>query len=264
MVDPEAPMMPARDFLDAAEAISWIGYGKALRKSEWWKRLFQLSTSWEFHDELGLKTEDPPEGVPIGNPWNSTAHGLLSTFEARASGSAWPRIPPILTEEGLELADEYMARWEVKDSSGWIALKEQLKSDIERRNLFLGELRVAAGNLRRELCAGTLAAWGCKYRGRSVSSLPRQRLLADEWPPGVEIDFDGRVRENSQIHRVSLTFDTKEVLSIWPPSISRTAVRFHKKGSEMPFSSKGSASDPNDKKVAFEPGSAAVAARVSN
>jgi hypothetical protein len=64
--NPEAVILPTRDYMDAAETISWIGYGKALRKYHWCERLFRLSRNWEIHDVIGIETEDPPHSIIPG------------------------------------------------------------------------------------------------------------------------------------------------------------------------------------------------------
>jgi hypothetical protein len=222
--------LPARDFMDAAETISWIGYGKALRKYHWCERLFKLSRDWEFHDMIGIETEDPPITAPFREgKWFSSAHELLKTFKARTFGSIWPLHPRIKTEEGLKCAEKYLTCFAVNDASGWSDLGRQLKADIERRDQFLDTLRVAAGKLRRELYKEMLTAWGSKHSSDSWNGPPRQKIPPDEWPPGVEIDFDGRVREEEgwdwSIRWMMLSFDTEEVLTIWPPSLFQPQTR---------------------------------------
>jgi hypothetical protein len=216
-------MLPPRDFMDAAEAMSWIGYGKALRKHDWCKHLFRLSRDWAFRDGIGIKTEDPPQGLFFADQWFSSTGELLSTFKARASGSMWPPYPGIKTEEGRNLAEQYLARFDIRDAAGWTSLGQQLKPDIQRRDPFLEKLRSAAGKLRRELYKGSLIAWGSKDASDPVNESPRQKILRDEWPPGVEIDFDGCVREKEGwdlgIRWMLLSFDTEEVLAVWPPSL---------------------------------------------
>lgn len=216
-------MLPPRDFMDAAEAVSWIGYGKALRKYYWCKHLFRLSRDWAFHDGIGIETEDPPRVSLFEDRWSSSADELLSTFKARASGSLWPPYPRIRTEEGRKRAEQYLAHLDISDAAGWAPLWQQLRADIQRRDPFLEKLRSAAGKLHRELYKGSLVAWGSKDADDPVNGPPRQKLLPDEWPPGVEINFDGCVREKGGwdcgIRWMLLSFDTEEILSIWPPSL---------------------------------------------
>jgi len=218
--------LPARDFMEAAEAISWIGYGRALRKHQWCADLIGLSRDWDFHDGIGISTTDLM-GFDFGEPWYFGAGELLATFKARASGSDWPRLSRIKTEEeGPKFADQYLARYRISDSSGWTALYHQLRADIERRNEFLAELTAAAGRLRRELYKATLIAWGRKYLGQFKSGARRQKLIPEEFSPGVQIDFDGYVREQGSGARAlweSLSFDTEEVLATWPPSLFQSA-----------------------------------------
>jgi hypothetical protein len=92
------------------------------------------------------------------------------------------------------------------------------EGDIQRRDLCLKKLRSAAGKLRRALYKGSLIAWGSRITDDPINGPPRQKLLPDDWPPGVEIDFDGHVRERGGwdwgIRRMALSFDTEEVLAV--------------------------------------------------
>jgi hypothetical protein len=194
-INPEVVTLPARDFMDAAEVISWIGSRTALPKHMWWKDLFRFSRDWRFDDWIGIRTEDPPRVTLFGDEWFSSADQLLSTFKARASGSIWPHYPLITTAEGRDHAEQYLARFDISDSIGWTLLGQQLMADIRRRDQCLEKLRAAAGKLRRELYKGSLIAWGSKVTDGLSNDHPRQKISSDEWPPGVEIDLDGEVRE---------------------------------------------------------------------
>ena len=181
---PEAVILPARDYMDAAETISWIAYGKALRKYQWYGHLFRLSRNWEFHDTIGIATEDPPIMASFREgKWFSSAHELLDTFRARTDGAIWPPYPRIKTEDGRTCAEKYLTGFAVNDAAGWRDLWRQLKADIERREQFLDTLRVAAGKLRRELYKNMLTAWGSKDTSDPWNGPPRQKILPDEWPP---------------------------------------------------------------------------------
>jgi hypothetical protein len=235
---PESVILPARDYMDAAETMSWIGYGKALRKFDWCEHLFRLSRDWKFHDAIGIATEDPPMTASFREGrWFSSAHELLDTFKARAFGSIWPPYPRIKTEDGQNCAEKYLARFVVNDASGWKDLGRQLKADIERRDQFHETLRVAGGKLRRELYKNMLTAWGSKDTSDPFNGPPRQRIVPDEWPPGVEIDFDGNVREKEgwdwSIRWMLLSFDTEEVLAIWPTSRFQHQSRLMIEGGEQ-------------------------------
>ena len=181
-----------------------------------------FSRDWEFRDGIGAQTEDPPDTLVFGR-WCSTAHELLRTLRARAVGLLWPAHSLIKSEDGREAANKYLACLNVNDAAGWAGLAHQLQGDIEKRTPFLEKLGVAAGKLRRELYKGSLTAWGCKDTDNPFNGPPRQKLVRDEWPPGIEIDFDGHVRENEgwdrSIRWMLLSFDTEEVLTVWPPSL---------------------------------------------
>jgi hypothetical protein len=125
--NPEAVILPVRDFMNAAEAISWIGHGKALQKYDWCRDLFRLSRDWEFKDGIGIDTNDPPPDRLYMDGWNSSADELLPTFKARASGSIWPSYPRITSEKGRKLAEEYLARFDVRDVASWTLLGQELK-----------------------------------------------------------------------------------------------------------------------------------------
>ena len=230
----EAVILPSLDYMDTAKVLSWIAYGKALPKPQWNGHLFKLSRDWKFHDHIGEHHEYNEKRYFDYRKWYFGSCNLKEIFRARAFGSRWPTIIFIRTEEGLEHAEKYLSQFEVSDASGWTALFRQLNADIKQRDVVLDAVRVGSGKLRRELHKGKLTAWGVRTTvaeswPKSDAEFgwpdgpPRQKIPADEWPPGVKIDFDGQVREAGGMDWSTrwkhLSFDTEEVLTVWPPSL---------------------------------------------
>ena len=76
------------------------------------------------------------------------------------------------------------------------ALHTNYKAILKKLAPLPRETGCCGGKLRRgSSYKGSLTAWGCKDTDNPFNGPPRQKLVRDEWPPGIEIDFDGHVRE---------------------------------------------------------------------
>lgn len=210
---------PKNDWMATDEVLAWIVFRQALPRADWGMKLFDWSRDWEFLDGVGDRYALESEPAGRGYRWPLSGRRLHSALKARKAGREY-EVPDWAIEHRESVAN-YLTQLEMRTRDEWDALASAVQLDTQKQSRHLARLRQAAQLLRQALSVGKLKA---------AAQLPgdfqaRSYVSSERWVPGVTIGWDGTAWEDegvearlNQRHYLlrRLTFDTSEVLAIWP------------------------------------------------
>ncbi|MFN8891579.1 MAG: hypothetical protein ACK52P_08935 [Alphaproteobacteria bacterium] len=218
--DGRSVLLPKREFMDAAELLSWIAFRRSLTLEEWGNELYKISRNWpfrieSFYDAAGV--DQGPFGIP-GGP--ATLRDALS---AEVDGAGW-RDGALLASAVGQSATEHAIQSLLSEFSASDLLAE-LTANLSRAERVNPKLRSASGLARRALAAGEIRSVGgapptSNHGSFFWSDLPFGRTAIDpaEWCVGTKLLPDGRMSEVGRGTRwISVLFDPLEVLRVFPP-----------------------------------------------
>ena len=195
--------------MTAAQAMSWIAFGKCIPLRLWGKVLYTFSYPWPVNPATFY---DPICGADKSTNFYGGPASLLSMLEEIEAGrQPNPRIlDTFRTLDEVKTIATTLGSYATDDS--YEEIIAYLKNDIGAAEELNVDLREAARKIRNGIADGTLKCAAARKDG-----IPRAPLKKENWKVGLDIYPDNTIREQYVgVYARFLLFDTADILAIRP------------------------------------------------